>query len=68
MVKLKVGVDNKQQCFSVHKGILCKRVPYFDRMFGASWKEGREGIASFPEDSIEAFDLLLEWIYSAQVR
>lgn len=37
-------------------------------MFNGNFVEGSSGEATFPEDSVQAFDLLLEWVYSNTIR
>ncbi|KAF4627909.1 hypothetical protein G7Y89_g10249 [Cudoniella acicularis] len=66
MVELYVGPEKKH--FHVHKNILCKKVPYPTKMFESGFKEEIEGMANFPEDSTEAFDLLIEWIYTSNIQ
>lgn len=68
-VKLKVGpTTEKEKVFTVHKKRLCEKIPYFNTMFNGGWKESTEQIASFPEDTFDSFDVLLEWVYSDQLR
>ena len=65
-VKLYVGPTNALFC--VHKKLLCDRVPYFAKMFSGRFKEASETSASFPEDSVQSFDLLLTWVYYRKIR
>jgi hypothetical protein len=37
-------------------------------MFNSSFQEASSNSATFPEDTTESFDLLLEWIYHNSVR
>jgi len=37
-------------------------------MFNGGFKEATTNSATFPEDSVEAFDILIEWVYSGKVR
>jgi hypothetical protein len=66
MVNLYVGPQKDQ--FHVHKEILCKKIPYFEKMFKGGFKEATEDQATFPEDLAESFDLLLGWVYHNSIR
>lgn len=70
IVVLKVGPpgSDKMKTFMVHKKLLCDKVPYFSKMFSGTWKESKDGVAEFPEDSAEMFDLLVCWVYKDAVR
>ncbi|TVY93346.1 hypothetical protein LAWI1_G002208 [Lachnellula willkommii] len=65
MVDILVGPDKK--LFRVHKTFLCRRIPYFDKMFNGAFKEAG-GVAELPEDDPAAFDLLMEWTYNSNPR
>lgn len=62
MVDITVGPQKK--LFRVYKKALCDKVPYFDKMFNSGFKESA-GYAHFPADSVESFELLMQWIYSS---
>jgi BTB/POZ domain len=66
MVDLYVGPQKDR--FHVHKEVLCKKIPYFEKMFKAGFKEATENQATFPEDNAESFDLLLGWVYHNSIR
>ncbi|CCD46189.1 hypothetical protein BofuT4_P117390.1 [Botrytis cinerea T4] len=66
MVDLIVGPE--KALFRVHKSFLCSKIPYFEKMFNGGFKEAKDGSASFPEDFPEAFDILIEWVYSGNLR
>jgi hypothetical protein len=54
--------------FLVHKEVLCKKIPYFEKMFKGGFEEGTKNEATFPEDNTESFDLLLGWVYHDSIR
>jgi len=62
IVDLYVG-ETKEK-FHVHKELLCTKVPYFAKIFKGGFTESVDNSATFQEDSPEAFDLLIEWVYS----
>jgi BTB/POZ domain len=66
MVDLYVGPQKDR--FHVHKEVLCKKIPYFEKMFKGEFKEATEDQATFPEDNPESFDLLLGWVYHNSIR
>lgn len=63
MVAIEVGTDDKVKRFLIHKQLLCDRMEYFNKMFNGQFKEGIEQKGSFPEDDIEAWGLMVEWVY-----
>ncbi|TGO60642.1 hypothetical protein BOTNAR_0142g00130 [Botryotinia narcissicola] len=65
MVDLFVGSDKK--LIRVHKGILCRKIPYFDKMFNGPWVESASNSATFPDDTFESFDMLIGWVYSGRL-
>jgi hypothetical protein len=66
MVTLKVGEEEK--AFAVHKKLLCEKIPYFEKMFCGPWVEASKNLATFPDDKVEAFDVLVGWLYSGKLR
>jgi hypothetical protein len=65
MVDLYIGPNKVHFC--VHKELLCDKIPYFDKMFRGHF-EATMNSATFPEDTPESFDLLVEWVYSGSIR
>lgn len=61
-------VGPKRDRFRVYKEGLCKKIPYFEKMFKGKFKEATEDQATFPEDNAESFDLLLGWVYYNSIR
>ncbi|KAJ8071944.1 hypothetical protein OCU04_002248 [Sclerotinia nivalis] len=60
-VDIYVGPEKK--LFRIHRGILCDKVPYFQKMFSSGFVEALEGKVFFPEDSPQSFDLFYGWVY-----
>lgn len=63
-----IYVGSEEHHFRVHKDILCKKVPYFDKMFNSGFSEAASSSATFPEDYADSFDVLLGWVYYGQLR
>lgn len=61
MVLIKVG--SQQECFNVHKDILCGRSGYFRNAFWGGFREMDEGCTSLPSTSPTVFKLFLDWLY-----
>ncbi|KAF5875761.1 uncharacterized protein Bfra_011523 [Botrytis fragariae] len=68
IVRLEVGTGFDQVVFNVHKTILCKKIAFFDKMFNGKFLEGITHSAKMPEDNIEAFKLMLGWVYSGAIE
>ncbi|KAJ8071942.1 hypothetical protein OCU04_002246 [Sclerotinia nivalis] len=66
MVDLYVGPSKTH--YRVHKAFLCSKIPYFNKMFNSNFSEALSNSATFPEDSTEAFDILIEWLYTGSLR
>ncbi|KAF7909214.1 uncharacterized protein EAE98_012293 [Botrytis deweyae] len=68
IVRLEVGTGFDQVVFNVHKAILCNKIAFFDKMFNGKFLEGITHCAKMPEDNIEAFKLMLGWVYSGVIE
>ena len=66
MVDIYVGP--KSQLFRVHKSFLTSKISFFEKMFSGEFKEAKENKATFPEDDPEAFEILIEWVYTGILR
>ena len=66
MIDIYVGPTKK--LFRVHKAVFCDKIPYFDKMFSGGFKEALEHSATFPEDSPEAFEVVVEWVYTGVLK
>jgi len=60
-VDVYVGPDRVH--FRVHKKLLCRDAPVFDRMFNGGFKEAVKNSADLPDDEPETFDSFLKWLY-----
>jgi hypothetical protein len=63
IVNLHVGSDLQRKHFRVHKALLCKKIPSLKKKLIGN-KEWPEGVAIFPEDNPESFEILMKWVYS----
>ncbi|KAF7863071.1 hypothetical protein EAF04_007154 [Stromatinia cepivora] len=66
MVDLYVGPSKTH--YRVHKAFLCSKIPYFEKMFNSNFSEALSNSATFPDDPTEAFDVLIEWLYTGSLR
>ena len=53
--------------YSLHRDLLCKRCPYFKRCFDGRFKEAKDKKTALKDESPDAFDEVLRWIYSGMV-
>lgn len=52
----------------VHKHLFMDKVLVFEKMFGSGFLESSTGSATLPEDSPDAFEVLVEWVYRSTVK
>ncbi|KAI9640787.1 hypothetical protein NHQ30_010627 [Ciborinia camelliae] len=64
-VNLIVGPTRKE--FTVHKKLICDSCDYFRRAFSSSFLEGVEGKIYLVEDSVDAVDLFVQWLYRREI-
>jgi hypothetical protein len=65
VVQLKVGKDDNQKIFSIHRELFSKEASVFERMFSGHFKEGLDGVANLPDDSTEACEVFSTWLYAS---
>jgi hypothetical protein len=65
MVDTYVGLNSKHD--SVPKDLLCYHSPFFDRCLNGNFKEATELKVTLPEDSIEDFEIVLNYILTRRV-
>ncbi|TVY51232.1 hypothetical protein LCER1_G006740 [Lachnellula cervina] len=63
MVNIYVGKGDAEEHFTVHKELLCNKIPYFEKMFKGGFQEATTNEARFPEDTPASFDMMLDWVY-----
>ncbi|CZR66762.1 uncharacterized protein PAC_16663 [Phialocephala subalpina] len=68
VVNITIGTGDLQKSFNVHKTPLCKKIPYFDKMFNGSFEEASTQRATFPEDHLVPFMLLIGWVYTKTIE
>ncbi|OBT78901.1 hypothetical protein VF21_02836 [Pseudogymnoascus sp. 05NY08] len=67
-VKIIVGEGDSAKTFVVHKDLLMDKVSFFEKMFNSEFLEASAGSATLPEDSPEAFEVLVKWIYCSTLK
>ena len=67
MVDIYIGKGHDKKHIRVHKGLLCSKIPYFEKMLAGGFKEATENSASFPDDDVDAFENLMQWVYSGSL-
>ncbi|KAF7957265.1 hypothetical protein EAE96_002852 [Botrytis aclada] len=68
IVRLEVGTGFNQVVFNVHKKLICEKIAFFDKMFNGKFLEGITHCAKMSEDNIEAFKLMLGWVYRGSIE
>ncbi|KAH7417256.1 hypothetical protein BKA64DRAFT_636629 [Cadophora sp. MPI-SDFR-AT-0126] len=49
------------------KDLLCQNSKFFDRALNGKFKEGIEQTIRLPEDTVMAFQMMLQWIYTGNI-
>ncbi|KAM0316299.1 hypothetical protein ACHAO8_003320 [Botrytis cinerea] len=62
-----VGPADKSTTYIVPLALICHRSRFFDRALNGYFKESTENRVELPEDTVEEFELLLEWIYCGKL-
>lgn len=57
---ISVGPEEKQ--FKVQRKRICDAADYFKSMFSGPFKESSDEMARFPEDDVDAWKLLVQWL------
>lgn len=66
-VTIIVGDGEDAKKFVIHKDLLMNKVVFFEKMFSSKFLESSTGSATLPEDSPEAFEVLVEWVYCSSL-
>ncbi|KAI9753008.1 MAG: hypothetical protein M1815_000160 [Lichina confinis] len=59
-----VYVGKEEAHLRLHKKLLCARSPFFRAAFTGQLKEAQSSTIKLPEDSVEAFNVVVAWMYS----
>lgn len=59
-----IYVGPKKTKFNLHENLLCDKSEYFRTAFRSSFKEAEEKTLSMPEDSVDAFEYLVNFLYA----
>ncbi|KFY24129.1 hypothetical protein V493_05412 [Pseudogymnoascus sp. VKM F-4281 (FW-2241)] len=62
-----VYVGPREKRYSVHKALLTSQSEYFEKALNGNFKEADEQTIRLPEDSPDAFELLIGWLYQNQI-
>lgn len=60
-------VGSKEQCFIVHRDMVCNRSKFFRVACSARWKEGQEKIVRLPKLRPSVFDMYMDWTYFGEI-
>lgn len=59
-------VGESKTVFYVHEDLLCRYSSLFKAAFSSKFREGSEKTMALPEDEVEIFEMLVDWIYTQQ--
>ena len=62
-----IVVGNSKKVFKAHKGLLCKKVPFFLAALEGSFVEGQELKVNLPEMTPSVFQRFLLWCYQDRI-
>jgi len=65
MADLYIGEEKRH--LRVHKSLLCDKIPCVTKMFRGSFSEAATSEVTFPEDTPEAFEVLISWVYHSRL-
>lgn len=51
----------------MHKNLICKASPFFQKALNNNWKEAKDGAVSLPTDSFDVVHCYVRWIYYKKV-
>ncbi|KAL2064768.1 hypothetical protein VTL71DRAFT_3907 [Oculimacula yallundae] len=61
-------VGPEEVLFNLPKDFLCLNSKFFDRALNGKFKEGVERVIRLPEDTVMAFQMMLQWIYTGNIK
>ncbi|EPE31711.1 POZ [Glarea lozoyensis ATCC 20868] len=61
---VQIIVGKEERLFTIHKTLLCNKIPYFSALFNGSFAEAAEKKACFPDDEPGSYDVLFHWVYT----
>ncbi|KAF7875246.1 hypothetical protein EAF04_002418 [Stromatinia cepivora] len=68
MVRIEVGTGNERVVFALHQRILCNKIPFFNKMFNGKFQESVSHTAMMPEDNVDAFKIMIGWVYNEVIE
>ena len=63
-----VFVGAKRKSYHLHRDLLCDRSPYFEAAFLGRFKEASTKELHLTNDSVSAFELLVNWLYGSSLK
>ena len=61
---VKVYVGQRREVYNLHSSLLCQKCPYFEKCLKSSCKEAINLEVGFEEESVEAFNQFVLWVYN----
>jgi len=67
MIEVRVGEEDEERIFHVHKELLVQHSDFFAAALGGDWKERVDRSVKLPEDDPEQFDHFCCFLYTGQL-
>jgi hypothetical protein len=64
MITIIVGAEKKK--FVLHKRLVCRKAPYFDKMFNGNFKKAKTQDCCLQEEEASAFEVFVSYIYTGR--
>ncbi|KAJ8064280.1 hypothetical protein OCU04_006626 [Sclerotinia nivalis] len=68
MVKIEVGTGNMKAHFTIHRQILCAKIPHFNSILNSLSPEARDRGVILPSTHPDGFRLLVCWVYTGSIE
>jgi hypothetical protein len=65
MVDIYVGAERRK--WTIHKKLICTRVPYFEKAFQGSFQEATDQSICLTEEDPAGFEVFLSWLYTGSL-
>lgn len=63
-----IYVGPKKTKYNLHENLLCDKSDFFKTAFRSGFKETEAKTLSMPEDSVDAFDYLVNFLYCSEIH
>lgn len=61
-------VGKELKCYTLNAGLLCDKIPFFNAAFRGNFQEATSRTITLPEDDLEAFEKLSDWVHGGRIK